>query len=341
MDTKTDIESTALDWLMRQDAGELSPAVQVEFDQWLSASTRHRVTFLRLQAAWTRADRLKRLRPLDGSIDENLLESPRPRWPARLRSASWALAGTMAVSVAAIAWFTLYPIGWNDYDTAVGSSERVILRDGSTVTLNTDSKLRVRLTRERREVVLLQGEALFDVAHDSQRPFDVKAGATRIRAVGTAFSVRLRGRSDVEVLVAEGRVAIDPPEADLRARIDALPPTVPMLSAGDSARVRSDALRVTKIQPQAVSRKLAWKDGRLWFDRMTLQEAVDEFNRYNRRQIEIIDPQIAALHIGGGFDTTDPDGFIEALQSSFRIRAIPDPRSSDAAVISLVGIPPE
>jgi transmembrane sensor len=190
-------------------------------------------------------------------------------------------------------------------------------------------------------VVLERGEALFKVAHDATRPFDVQAAGTTVRAVGTEFSVRLRepnektqGQKDVEVLVKEGRVAIDPPKQQLE-RAAALPPSVSMLSAGETVTISASRVSVQKVADTDVDKKLSWTEGRLWFERQRLADVVAEFNRYNRRQMVIADPAIADLRIGGGFEATDPESFVAALERTFGIRAFPE--ANDPDVIRLVG----
>jgi transmembrane sensor len=199
----------------------------------------------------------------------------------------------------------------------------------------------VRLTPKRREVELLRGEGLFTVAHDTSRPFDVSAADTVVRAVGTAFSVRLGDHKQVDIIVTEGRVAIDPPDDSLDSRLPqtvALP-TLSTLTEGETVTVKARHLNVRRIASEDMTRKLAWTQGRLWFDRVTLSEAVSEFNRYNLRQLVIDDPNIENIHIGGAFNATDLDSFVAAIQS-FGIRAFPSrPNNDDPAseIIRLVG----
>jgi transmembrane sensor len=370
----------------------LSAADQAEFDAWMEADPRARAAYVRLELAWKRADGLRRLRPLDGGIDEDLLAHspfepvPIDEYPARQgtgrtsdlvpipaanlavveaeivgrKSRRWAMPLAAAASIALIVvagfmWRAYERTGWHEYTTDFGGLSRIVLDDGSVVNLNTNSLMRVQLTPELRHIVLERGEALFKVAHDKTRPFDVDAGDTTVRAVGTEFSVRVRepaeatrGGKDVEVLVKEGRVAIDPPKKNAKPieRAAALPPSMSTLSAGEAVTIT--ATRVTAEPPQMqvqkvaeadVDRKLSWTEGRLWFERQTLKDVVAEFNRYNRRQMVIADPAIENLRIGGGFEATDPESFIAALEKTLGVRAFPSPSSDGdgAEVIRLVG----
>jgi transmembrane sensor len=257
--------------------------------------------------------------------------------------AAAAAAAVAVVTVAAAVWLFVERTGWHEYATDFGGIERIVLDDGSVVHLNTNSVVRVHLTSALREIVLARGEALFKVAHDTSRPFDVHAGETTVRAVGTEFSVRLRdarearnGRNDVEVLVREGRVAIDPPKKQLE-RATAFPPSVSTLSAGETVTISAKRVHVQRVADADLTRKLSWVEGRLWFERETLANVVAEFNRYNRRQMVIADPAIANLRIGGGFEATDPESFMAALERTLGVRAFPSPDGSEEDVIRLVG----
>ncbi len=376
MSTASDFEAQAATWLIRRERPDFSVEDQLAFEAWLEVDARRQAAYVRLEAAWRRADRLTRLRPLDGVVDEDLLarspfvrmeefsarettrrsartdededsidfESssggvpPRRGWFAPIVVAM----AFMLVAVAVGTWYMLQRSGWQRFETDYGGFERIVLDDGSVVHLNTNSVMRVRFTEEHRQVVLDRGEALFKVAHDVTRPFDVQAEGTTVRAVGTEFSVRVRGtaggQKNIEVLVKEGRVAIDPPRQELLEHATLLPTSVSTLSAGETVTISAKRLHVEKVAETDVDRKLSWTEGRLWFERQRLADVVAEFNRYNRRQMVIADPAIADLRIGGGFEATDPDSFIAALERTLGVRAFPAPSDgSEPEVIRLVG----
>jgi transmembrane sensor len=344
----SDIEAEASGWLILLER-DPAPAQKAEFEEWIAADARNRAAFVRLEKTWRHADVLRKLRPLDGAVDENLIDkfgepgsiviTPKKKnWLPWLAVA----ASFLVLTVGAVGWVTVSRSAWQVYKTEQGGFQRISLQDGSTAFLNTNSEIRVKLTAERREVVLSRGEALFTVAHDTHRPFDVTAADTVVRAVGTAFSVRLRDQQQVDVIVTEGRVAIDPPDDSLDSKLpqqQVALPTLSTLAAGETVSVKARKMNVHKIAAEDMTRKLAWTQGRLWFDRVTLAEAVLEFNRYNRRQLVIDDPAIENLHIGGAFDATDLDSFVAALQS-FGIRAFATRTNSDdqnSEITRLVG----
>ncbi len=342
MTKASEISATAAAWLICTE-GQASSEQSEALQKWLDADARHRAAFIRLRAAWIRCDRFKLLRPADGRIDPDLLAKLEldPREPdsgsarAGVRLVAWAadrkhwLAGAAAVmvTVALLGWLAAARIGWRDYETDVGDRERIALPDGSSIQLNTDSRLRVRVTTLRRAVELWRGEALFNVAVDRLRPFDVSAGGATVRAVGTVFSVRIHDDRRVEVLVAEGSVTVGTPE---------LLPLGSALSATETAIVEVGAVSIKRLPPASVSRKLAWTSGRIAFEGETLTEAIREFNRYNRRRLAIADPSIRELRVGGIFAATDPDSFVAALEKSFGIRWLPS-GPADSNVIRLVG----
>lgn len=337
------IEAQAAAWIARCDArgGDQDP----ELAAWLVADPRHRVAYLRLAQAWERTQRLARLRPADRSIDPDLLAPARPPhlW-SRLRhraarsagdivrgvrprsarasrpplgrfSAAAAAAG-FAAAVLLVLWNLLPSSATESYRTGADGLSRVILADGSTVTMNANTRLRVHFTAARRDLTLIRGEAHFSVTHDTHRPFEVHVRDRVVVAVGTAFDVRLDPGRDVEVTVTEGRVALlddgarrpQPGELVLRT-----------ISAGDDALLTSDHVIVQRIDSAEIFRRLTWERRELHFEGQTLSQAVAEFGRYTNRRIVIDDPALAALEVGGSFRALDVNSFIAALDRAFGI----------------------
>jgi len=324
MSEAEDIESKAAEWLIRRDATPTED--NRELTAWLSADPRHRAAYLRLAAAWERTVALKRLAPEGRAIDADLL-APKPtsRFPPWI---PWALAAGLAAVILAGGWWFTENRGIETYRTEVGGLSRVVLADGSTVTLNTDTELKVRLLPRLREITLLNGEAQFAVAHDPNRPFEVFAAGRRVRAVGTAFDVRLSPDEGVLVIVTEGRVAVGN-AADSGSGAGELAPAA-TVSAGASAVARAGNVTVRHVTPAEASRQLAWEAGQLSFQGETLKQAVAEFNRYNHRKLQIDDPTIEDFEIGGNFQALDEESFVAALSHSFGITA---KASVDGAIV--------
>jgi len=215
----------------------------------------------------------------------------------------WAAA--LAVSVMAAAslswWFMLARP--EQFQTNVGEQHSVVLADGSRVTLNTASKIEVRLRAGHRDINLLQGEALFEVAHDARRPFDVRAGNVVVRAVGTRFDIDRRA-THTAVTVVEGRVAMI--AAGSRTG------TLPVLSARD--RVIVDGAGVADLEHNVnLAETTAWTQHQLVFHHRPLGEIADEFNRYNVGRIEIRSPSLREQEVTGTFRSNDVASFIAVL----------------------------
>jgi transmembrane sensor len=321
MSRASDISDAAAQWLVRLE-GQTTPEIWDTFQEWMDQDPRHRAAFIRLRVAWNHVDLLKNMRPMDGTIDADLLATTkinpgsiaagglqpvpgtqRRRTEERVlpeRRRVFAIAAAIAAA-GVIAWFGSYHLGWKSYETGVGGRQKNELADGSTVDLNTNTELNVRISGSRRDIMLVRGEALFHVAHDANRPFYVTAGGTVVRAVGTEFSVRILDPEHVDVLVAEGRVAVGAPGTEANFENPALLATAPKVSAGEAASVHHNSVSIHHILSNDVTRKLSWTDGFLSFQGETLDDAVHEFNRYNQRQIRIADQSIVSFKVGGNF----------------------------------------
>jgi len=316
--TAVGVESQAARWIAERDrAGNAWLAERQEaLDAWLNESTSHRVAFLRLDSAWMRADRLRALRaPL------TLPKKGRPIRPDGQMScpkhALWTVyrawsAGVVACFVLAIASYiavTGVARGAEQrYATEHGGHESIGLTDGSHVTLNTDSLLRTAVTNQKRDVWLDRGEAFFQVAHDASRPFIVHVGNKRVTVLGTKFSVHRDG-DDVRVEVEEGRVQVD--SGDGRSIV---------LARNDAALAVTNNVIIKHQTDQQTSAALSWTEGKLVFDRMTLRDAAQQFNRYNRKKLVIDDEHAAQITIGGVFEVNNVDAFVRLLQAGFGLR---------------------
>jgi transmembrane sensor len=190
--------------------------------------------------------------------------------------------------------------------TAVGEQRSVLLGDGSLVTLNTSSSIEVHMAKDRRTVKLLEGEALFQVAHDARRPFDVTTGDTTVRAVGTQFNVDRRAASTT-VTVVEGQVAVfTTPDGTKGGGQTTLP-----LGAGEQLTLAPRTVR--RPVRTDVATAIAWTQRKLIFERRQVGEVADEFNRYNRQVIEIQSAELRNQEITGVFQANDPGSFLTFL----------------------------
>lgn len=349
------IEELAGRWLARRDGPQWSERDEAEFQAWLEQSTAHTVAFVRLEAAWKQAKRLKalsagvpagqvpspkdwQLTPFFDKADSSLApasgnsgfsklpdqesEVGNPEPPGagafRARRLLRAVAATfLLAAVGSVAWY--FWLTGPDYSTPVGGLASVPMSDGSKVTLNTDSQIRVAVTETERRVELQQGEAFFEVAKDPSRPFVVTVGKKQVIAVGTAFSVRRNG-NDVRVAVTEGRVRIED-AAESSTAPDVVDDKILTLSAGSIARASQASLLVQEKPITEIQSDLSWRTGYLIFRDLALADAVAEFNRYNIRKIFIEDPTVAAIRVSGKFRSTQFEAFVRLLEEGFPVRA--------------------
>lgn len=348
--TATPLERTAARWLALIDRG-MTPEEESEFERWLAADPRHAEIFSEVDGTWCLLDRVADLRaavitPARPSGESAVDSGAGERQPtARTKSAAvqrvrrWHFPAMLAAAAAAVVswlWWSYAASQSKDYSTVaateIGGLRQIDLPDGSIVLLNTDSAVEIGFTDRERRVRLTRGEGHFSVAHNPSRPFIVHAGGVDVRAVGTAFGVRLRAAA-VDVLVTEGTVRVNDAvdgtsllatEPDVGSSLPAIPP---MLAAGQkvsiplapqAALTPKPALPVTlpKIE---LDHSLSWRSQRLEFVSEPLGTMVAEINRYNRHQLVIEDERLAQEHFGGTFRPNDWAGFVRVLASNFNV----------------------
>lgn len=301
-DSVTDMEAEAARWLLRLDRYGHTPELERELQAWLEGDVRRKGVFLRAEAAWTLLDRAA------WGQDRDV----KPAKYNALTRRNMIIGGGMAAGLAALCGYVFRP---RRYVTAVGEIRRLPLRDGSYAELNTASNIKVFLKPDARVVRMDQGEVWFQVAKDENRPFVVEAGSVRVRAVGTAFSVRRR-QSGADVMVTEGVVEAWTESADDKPV---------RLTAGEKAYVSGED-PVTRIvaAPSEIDRELAWREGNIDLNGESLADAVSEFNRHNDRKLVIADATIAKEPLYGVFHANDPDGFAQAVRISLNVKVVSD-----------------
>jgi transmembrane sensor len=196
------------------------------------------------------------------------------------------------------------------YRTEIGEQRAITLVDGSTITLDTDSEVRVAFSKGRRLVDLTHGQAFFAVAKDHTRPFIVTAGDERVMAVGTAFDVRLE-HDGLSVTLREGRVRIEAPDGQ-----SPQPDTAARVKAADlvpGSKLRTSQHAAWQVARADVMRELSWLHHQLVFDNARLDVVVAEMNRYSSTKIVLGDPALAGVQVGGVFGVDDPDSVADAL----------------------------
>ena len=329
-ETAAQIDSTAADWAARMDRGALSADEDRALDDWLNGDERRAGAFARARAVAMMTDKARALGAGydPDAFQQNEAEYPgssvlrRQKTPAVTRRQMLWGSTAAGLTAAAAAGYAVASHG-KDYSTQLGEMKVVPLSDGSVVSLNTASRLRVVFTGGERSVHLVAGEALFDVAKDARRPFVVHAGDTRVRAIGTSFVVQKLDDVPVQVLVREGvvEVARGGEPVRLSAFMRTAAPVMPATEKASSVAAVDARVVPVAMPPAAAERAMAWREGRIAFEGETLGEAVTEFHRYSDIRIVIDDPSIAREQITGLFQVNDPVSFARAVAASFNLHA--------------------
>lgn len=307
----------AAEWFSLLNQRKVTTADVRRFSDW-RRDPENALAFSRIEAMWDAA----------GALAENP-EMAKMAQDARTRRAGTpkerrtsgrlvplGVAGAIAVIAGAGAWiwFDQRPLA---YSTAIGEQRTLRLEDGSRIVLDTNSRVSVRYSQNRRTVTLASGQAMFDVEGDTARPFLVKAGDTEVTALGTRFDVRLSG-AGARVILVEGHVAV--------GRNDAARPDW-TLTPGQQVTTSVARPQVTAVNVPVVT---SWAHGRLTFENTPIAAAVAEVNRYTREPIELQDDRISSVRVSGAFNAGDIDGFVAALTDLYALKAT---RSAEGRII--------
>ena len=290
-------------WIVKLHGEDRSAELEAGLREWLSADPENARQFEYMSDVWE----------LGGTVTADRL--PRMRsWHSTAARARWIPASVVtALCVGAL--LALY-FNWTRsfYVTEHGEQRLVRLQDGSTVYLNSDSRLRVDFDSTTRRVSLERGEGLFEVAKDARHRFVVDAGSRHVTALGTTFVVRYEPTRTAITLV-EGKVAVssgDEVEAVSQpsSAADTAMTPVTLVPGERLVLVRNSAPRVDTPRMDAVT---AWRRGQVVLDATALRDAVSEMNRYDRRRLVIDDAGLESVHVSGVYQTGDSLGFAQAI----------------------------
>ncbi len=346
------LDAEAANWQVRRQDG-LSAREEAEFQKWLAQDPSHQAVFDRLEGLWSQLDnipsdsiaQLKAGLPNTQDKPAGVLAPPHPVRPTTRPASSGrrtlmfyigrfvpqiALA-TVAFAVVCGGWFgwgywqQQQPIFSKTYTTARGQQRDVQLPDGSVLKLDTATHAKVALYRQRREVRLSEGQAMFTVKADASRPFDVLAGPLRITVVGTRFAVRntQTGLSSdgISVVVEEGHVRVAPVKPVAASRNGQLVGPINTVELTANQSIQADAAgRLGSVTVQSPGSALLWREGRVNFERTPLSQALAEFERYGATRLVINDPTVAAMRINGSFDLRQLGAFTKALPQVLPVR---------------------
>lgn len=277
--------------LQREDAQGVD--IVAGLQRWLAEDVRHQQAFEQASTIWE----------MLGGVDRGLLDR-KPAFTGYVQHYA-----TLAACLFLATFFLLSgpQVRPQHVATAVGAQRTVVLSDGTEVTLNTDSAIQIHYSGAGRYIRLLSGEALFDVAHDADRPFHVRYPGGRIRNIGTKFLVRsTSGQSSVTLI--EGELAVRPQQGTRSTGEEAF------LKPGE--RYRVDFVRNhLVIDRPSVAALTSWKDGRAIFDGIPIRTAAEEMNRYAPHIRVVVESELGNLPISGVFSTRQPYAFAAAVSS--------------------------
>ena len=301
-------------WLARLQRDDVTEHDGLEFEAWLAAAPGNRSAYRRALAVWhefeTCADEvLADLR--DEARRAPVRRAPTRRW--LVAGAGSAIAAGLAVAVLPSVLAPPEPV---TYATGKGEQRKITLADGSIVDLHAESRLSVRFTRSERQVVLADGQAIFDVTHDERRPFTVEASGRVVRVVGTQFDVRNR-QGDLRVTVANGKVQVRPAAAGGSGRAF-------LLTRGQ--RLEIGHTGIAKLQTVNPQEALDWRIGRLVYRAEPLANVVADLNRQFVEQVEISDPALGSMPITGVIVLDDQAAVMTRLSLMLPIRSVPSQR---------------
>jgi len=328
--SKEEIQEQACLWISRMDRG-CSTQEKQDMVAWVNQSNAHREILMKMASLW---DDLSVLNELSALFP---LENASKRTHYRFRRFSLAASLLLVVLMGGslITDINFSPLfSYNTkttkevelFSTKVGEQASFSMNDGTSIQLNTNSIVEVAYSSRQRHLRLIQGEAKFDVAKDSTRPFTVTAGEKSFTALGTIFNIQKNTDQNLELLVTEGKVLITKSIEVIKSisdnigsiKLDDLPGV--LVKSGEKAIIDDSTLNpIKKVSLVQVQRDLAWQQGMLIFEGEPLAEALKEISRYSNTHFEIIDDELAQLIIAGYFKADDIDGLLKSLSLNFNI----------------------
>jgi transmembrane sensor len=293
----------AIEWFVRLQSEQCSAEEQLRFETWLAKNENHRDAYAEAERVWADMDDLKFM-PVPGLAEAR---SAKPRKSTAAQLSSWAFI-IVTTALLGGAWLE-YSAETISYATRMGERRRVELADNSHIDLNTDTRVSVRISFLQRNVVLTQGEALFEVSHNRLRPFTVQVGNLNIRDVGTRFNILKEAKGAI-ISVLEGEVELNNGQSVINEQ----------LCAGNQ-RIYTEAAGLGQIQAVEAGKLIAWVNGQLVFTRTPLHKVTAELERYHPVQFSFADPKLAQETLSGTFNSDDVDPFLHALEAILPVRA--------------------
>jgi transmembrane sensor len=335
--SRTERSEQAALWAVRLADGESSSEPYDAFEAWLDADPENGKAFREILGTWDAVETYSASAEVVALREAALASARRTLGRTARPALRWVPLGLVAAAVLVISAIGLASWAWltpRVYETGVGERRVVALSDGSKLSLDADTVVKVSYSRADRKLWLERGRARFEVAHNPLRPFSVTAADEVVVATGTAFSVELVQRQ-VRVVLYEGRVMLlDRDGVGQRRTVSMGPRIVPadqllapgrelILPATASVQLASIPAVVTPLDPV---RSLSWEAGQLVFEDESLGAVVERMNRYTDRPLKVGDARAAAVRVSGVFRAGDSDALVQGLAAAFdiKVRSGPD-----------------
>ncbi|MFO1159480.1 MAG: FecR family protein [Reyranellaceae bacterium] len=316
----------ALRWFGVLKDPKASESDRLAFASWLKEKPEHEAAWRQAQKVWMRVGKIGPAfanspqatvvmpKPSPVKIEPPILRATpslrpiAPRRPSPTRRRGLLIAAAAMAAVAAPAAALLWRPGLlAGHSTAVGERRTIALPDGSMVELAGASAISMEFTADLRRIVLRDGEAFFEVVGDAARPFIVDAGATRTRAVGTAFDVKL----------VDGAVMVATKEQSVEVSADGRAPVV----VGSGQQVRYDRGSLGDVRDADLAKVEAWRQDRLTFHDAPLGDVVADLQRYRLGRILLTEARLGDMPVTAEIDTRQTDAALEAIAATLPVRA--------------------
>jgi transmembrane sensor len=313
-ETASEIEDVATIWATKAERG-LTADDQAELDRWIEGDSRHLGAFVRAQAAWIHAERavaLGQMPETEPAPEQTPLAAPRPRTLNR----RMALGGGAAALAASFAG--AYVVGAGRHRTlesGVGEIRHIALRGGTTLTLDTDTRVDIAASSDDRRLELVRGKLFLDVPTARDLPLIVRAGDLVLETLEGAFGLQSLEKTPIVALVTRGTLRASQSRGMFGAKRTVTVEKDHGLTLASGAPLQASGVRSVAITRQ--EQLLAWREGMLSFGGELLGDAVRDFDRYGSVRIVVADPALARQRITGLFKANDPRGFATAIAASF------------------------
>ena len=319
-DAQRTMQDEAIYWHVLLSSGRATQSDWMAFTRWLEENPERNEAYDFVVSSWEAVSEQEVFAPAPTTNDFGVayFQTLLHKFSGLMNTRPWALAGGFAA--AAMIMVMLAPTIFNQpatytpeiYATNVGEQRSITLADGSTVVLNTDTKIAVNITQHARSIELQQGQAFFTVQHENNRVFEVMANGLRITDIGTSFDVKAVD-TQTQVSVIDGIVEVKPKAADEQAS------PVRLIAGQQAMHSANDNI---KVQPFDLNQATAWQRGNLVFKDDKLSMVVTEINRYFKKPLRLADDDLAEVLFSGVIQMSDQNRTVHDLAALLSLRVI-------------------